>query len=225
MDESPPTAPLEVPLFPLPGVVLFPRIVLPLHLFEPRYRQMAADALAGAGYIALAHLKPGFCTLYYTLQAPIHPVVCLAQIRGSEKLADGNYNLLVQGVMRALVLGESADHVYRMARVEHMFPIELSRSVSTAARARLEAALLASCVSDEGQRRQWAELARRECSLEVITDVLANELPFSPLEQQVLLDEPDCLRRVELLISALDVLDAIRNARQRVGNSSSFEHN
>src|SRR5262249_59154767 len=63
-------------LFPLPNVVLFPRVVQPLHIFDPRYRQMTAHALASDRYLALALLKPGWAAAYQAKPA-IHPVVCL----------------------------------------------------------------------------------------------------------------------------------------------------
>src|SRR5947209_4114241 len=85
-----------VPLFPLPNVVLFPRAVLPLHIFEERYRAMMADALAGDRQVAMALLKPGWEKNYYARPA-IEPVVCLGRILSHERLPDGCYNFLLQG--------------------------------------------------------------------------------------------------------------------------------
>src|SRR5687768_2370471 len=68
-----------VPLFPLPNVVLFPRAVLPLHIFEERYKTMAADALAGDRLVAMALLRPGWEKSYYGRPA-IEPVVCVGTI-------------------------------------------------------------------------------------------------------------------------------------------------
>src|SRR5687768_725344 len=84
-----------VPLFPLPGVVLFPRAILPLHIFEERYKTMTADVLAGDRLLAMALLKTGWEKDYY--QKPeIEPVVCVGQVLTHEKLADGKYNFLLQ---------------------------------------------------------------------------------------------------------------------------------
>src|SRR5512135_1984732 len=88
---------LSVPLFPLPNVVLFPRAVLPLHIFEQRYKVMTADALAGRRMVAMAVLRPGWERDYYHKPA-IHPVVCVGRILSSEQLPDGNYNFLLQGI-------------------------------------------------------------------------------------------------------------------------------
>src|SRR5476651_2067777 len=91
---------LTVPLFPLPNVVLFPRAVLPLHIFEERYKAMTADTLRGDGRIAMALLKPGWEKCYYQRPA-IDPVVCVGTILSHEKLPDGTYNFLLQGAIRA----------------------------------------------------------------------------------------------------------------------------
>src|SRR4051812_17609204 len=95
----------SVPLFPLPNVVLLPRAVLPLHVFEERYKVMTADALRGERLVAMALLKAGWERDYY--QAPgIEPVVCVGRILSHERLPDGRYNFLLQGVMRARIARE-----------------------------------------------------------------------------------------------------------------------
>src|SRR5262245_20349927 len=82
-------------LFPLPNLVLFPHVIQPLHIFEPRYRQLLADALVDDRLMAMALLQPGWEKDYHQ-RPPIHPVVCLGRIFKEEKLADGRYNLLLQ---------------------------------------------------------------------------------------------------------------------------------
>src|SRR5213080_2405252 len=84
-------------LFPLPNLVLFPHVGQPLHVFEPRYRQLMADALDDDRLIALALLRPGWEEDYHK-KPPIHEMVCLGRINNEEKLADGRYNLLLHGV-------------------------------------------------------------------------------------------------------------------------------
>src|SRR5690349_8612910 len=78
-------------LFPLPNLVLFPHVVQPLHIFEPRYRQMMADALEDDRLLALVLLSPGWAEDYH--QAPaIEPLACLGRIVNEEKQLDGRYN-------------------------------------------------------------------------------------------------------------------------------------
>src|SRR5205085_1976564 len=87
-------------LFPLPNVVLFPQVVQPLHIFEPRYREMTADALADDRLIAMALLQPGW-EADYEGRPPIHPICCLGRIFAEKHLPDGRYNLLLRGLTRA----------------------------------------------------------------------------------------------------------------------------
>src|SRR3954471_16357024 len=94
-----------VRLFPLPNLVLFPHVAQPLHIFEPRYRQLMADALDGDRLIAMATLRPGWEEEYHK-RPPIHDMVCLGKIRQEKRLPDGRYDLLLQGVCRARVLEE-----------------------------------------------------------------------------------------------------------------------
>jgi len=109
-----------VPLFPLPNVVLFPGAVLPLHIFEERYKTMMRMALDGDRQIAMALLRPGWEKNYYGIPA-IEPVVCVGTILTHERLPDGKYNLLLQGVLRAQVAREYHVQPYRTADLQ---PIE-----------------------------------------------------------------------------------------------------
>ncbi|MFT3787155.1 MAG: LON peptidase substrate-binding domain-containing protein [Tepidisphaeraceae bacterium] len=83
----------------MPNVVLFPRAVLPLHVFEPRYRQMTADVLTGDKLIAMALLKEGWQKTYHG-RPEIYDVVCVGKVIGHEMLDDGRYNLLLEGSSR-----------------------------------------------------------------------------------------------------------------------------
>jgi|SRR5438876_2161655 len=108
---------LVIPVFPLPGVVLFPGTVLPLHIFEPRYRAMVADALAGARTIGMAMLKRGWEE--NEADPPIRAVGGAGEIVESEKLEDGRYNILLEGRYRYRILEEKPGETpYRLARVE-----------------------------------------------------------------------------------------------------------
>ena len=109
----------KTPLFPLPGATLFPNVLLPLHIFEPRYRCMVEDVLKSDRLIAIAMLKDGWESSYETKTCPIHETVCLAQVIADECLEDGKYNLLTQGVCRARLIGEEqTDLPYRIGQLE-----------------------------------------------------------------------------------------------------------
>lgn len=105
-------------LFPLPNLVLFPQVVQPLHIFEPRYRQMTADALAGDRLIGMVLLRPGW-EPDYDQRPAVHGVACLGKIIAEQRLDDGRYNLLLRGVARIRILHEVPhDKLYRAAAVE-----------------------------------------------------------------------------------------------------------
>lgn len=117
---------LEVPLFPLPNVVLFPRAVLPLHVFEQRYRQMTSDVLAGPKRVAMALLKPGWEKSYYG-KPELEPVVCVGAIVSHERLPDGKFNFVLQGQTRARIVREvRIERPYRMAELEALEEVPAS---------------------------------------------------------------------------------------------------
>jgi Lon protease-like protein len=99
--------PLWVPLFPL-NTVLFPGMALPLHIFEPRYRQMIAACLEDRAPFGVVLARP---ESLYGLEVP-HSVGTLARIEDYEQLPDGRYNLLARGMRRFRILKESRDHAY-----------------------------------------------------------------------------------------------------------------
>src|SRR5678815_4288930 len=106
-----------LPLFPLPNVVLFPNVFLPLHIFEPRYREMVADAIAGDRVIGMALLKPGWEDDYEG-RPPIFATGCSGVITHFERLPDGRYNIILRGVERFRILEEEESRSYRRAIVE-----------------------------------------------------------------------------------------------------------
>ncbi len=111
-----------LPIFPLSNVVLFPRIQTPLHLFEPRYRQMAEDALAGDRKIGMVVVPPEHVEEMRG-DPPIYPVGCAGVIVESQKLPDGRYNIVLAGTHRFRVLDEPegpAERLYRVAEVERL---------------------------------------------------------------------------------------------------------
>src|SRR5262245_187582 len=94
-----------LPIFPLPNVALFPGAALPLHVFEPRYRELVRDALAGKKAMGIARLKPGFESNYEGRPA-VFDVCGAGIIDGHRELADGRYDIVVRGVARVRILNE-----------------------------------------------------------------------------------------------------------------------
>ena len=105
-------------VFPLPSVVLFPGAAVPLHIFEPRYRQLLRDCLASDQVLALAQLAPGW-EADYAGRPPMKPVACAGVVGWSERLDEGRYNIIIQGVVRIRILEEHEPREpYRVIRAE-----------------------------------------------------------------------------------------------------------
>lgn len=125
-----------MPLFPLHVVTLMPQAVLPLHIFEDRYRQMVADALDGPGQIAMAIFRGDDWRADYEGTPPLREAVCVSQIMQHQKTSDGRYHVALHGVCRARILDEippSGDKLYRRAMLEPMglaTPADEARLVS-----------------------------------------------------------------------------------------------
>jgi Lon protease-like protein len=192
----------DVPLFPLPNLVLFPRVVLPLHVFEQRYREMTADALAGDRQIAMALLKPGYQS-HYEGCPPIEPVVCIGTITSQRQLDDGRYNLLLQGVRRARVLRENHQRSYRRALLRPLDEIPAMEIDLGPARQRIADILGRRPLADTPLGAELKKLAASPIPTAVVADVLAFHLLESVATRQALLAEADVRRRVERLAAAL----------------------
>src|SRR3954464_12844103 len=109
--------PATIPLFPLPSVVLFPNVCLPLHIFEPRYREMVADALDGDRMIGMVLLRPGW-ERDYERRPPIFPIGGSGLLTHKEKLPEGRYNLVLRGIERFRIVEEDHSRSYRRAAIE-----------------------------------------------------------------------------------------------------------
>src|SRR4051794_9356402 len=108
--------PSFIPIFPLPNVVLFPEVPLPLHIFEPRYRQMVRDALAGSGIIGMTLLRGEWEDEYHG--APeVYRVGCAGRIVEATPLPDGKFNIVLAGLREFEIVSEQRERAYRQASV------------------------------------------------------------------------------------------------------------
>jgi len=195
-----------LPIFPLPNVVLFPNVFLPLHIFEPRYREMVADALKGDRLIGMALLRPGWQN-DYDGRPPVYPIGCSGVIAHVDQLADGRYNLVLRGVQRYRILEEDDRLTYRRARIEQ-FPESTCRAEDMAAirdqRAKLDA-LLAPTI--ERSLADVAGEARIPAAMpdEDLVNALAQYLDLEPLEKQALLEQRSLRSRAESLVELLEM--------------------
>ena len=109
--------PPTIPIFPLPNVVLFPNVFLPLHIFEPRYRQMVDEALNGRSDHRHGAAAAGLGSDYEG-RPPVYPIGCAGVITHAERLPDGRCNIVLRGMEKFRIAGEEDGLPYRVASVE-----------------------------------------------------------------------------------------------------------
>jgi len=199
---------MEIPIFPLPNVVLFPHTLLPLHIFEARYRQMLADCLAGERRLAVVLLKQGWEADYYG-RPPVCSVAGAGEIVASEGLPDGRSNILLKGLGRIMIEGEiPSPKPYRIARASWLQDVYRSGS--------------------EGDLASGVDRLRRLCGdllgalpepvpalLEILTqrdapgvfvDRVSSLVMREPEERQRLLELSDVQQRIAEVIAYLEAL-------------------
>lgn len=187
----------RIPLFPLPGVVLLPGTLLPLHIFEPRYKTMVGDALAGNRTIGMAMLKPGWESR--ESNPAIYSVGGAGEIIESEQLEDGRYNILLEGRFRYRILEEAELGPYRAARVEEIASVPFSnaeeqRRISRTARKLFEA------IRGELELPPIPDAA---LAPERLASELALRLRYNPEELQTLLETDSVPARFGTLVSRM----------------------
>jgi len=203
---SEPFAPLEgfdgtARLFPLPNLVFFPHVMQPLHIFEPRYRQMTADALAGDRLIALVLPKPDW-EADYAGKTAIHAVGAIGTIVSDQKIDDGRYNILLKGLSRIRIHEEIAhDTLYRTARVERLLEAPLAGAALEKKWRRKLAELVPTWFAGQhAVLEQFRNLLSSDLPLGPLCDILAFALPLDIEVKQTLLEEVDVEKRLTRLL-------------------------
>jgi Lon protease-like protein len=193
--------PATIPLFPLPNAVLFPNVFMPLHIFEPRYRAMVADALRGDRIIGMVLLKPGFEANYEGRPA-VYPVGCAGVITHSEPLPDGRYNIVLRGIEKFRIVGEDCSRTYRLAHIEAVpEPVpEEDRQLLRRERERIEQLLQATIERSGSERRLPAAVGDED-----LVNALAQYLALEPMERQALLEREGVVARCHALIELLEM--------------------
>jgi Lon protease-like protein len=178
--------PKTIPLFPLPDLVFFPKTYLPLHIFEPRYRQMVLDAKSADRMIGMVLLKEGW-EKDYERNPAIYRVGCAGQMIKVEQMEDGRYNILLHGLKKFIVREEFFDRSYRRAAVEPFAVTKESMAIDRDLRAYLVRVL-----------KEYGQLAKIGQQIEMLVNAhpddeklvhtLSFALNFTPLEKQFLLE-------------------------------------
>ncbi|HET9372809.1 MAG TPA: LON peptidase substrate-binding domain-containing protein [Vicinamibacterales bacterium] len=199
-----------LPLFPLPNVVLFPGALLPLHIFEPRYRDMVADALDADRRLVMVLLRPGWEADYEGRPA-IYPVSCSGVIIHDEKLDDGRYNIVLRGLDRIRVVSEDHGRAYRRAAIELWPDAALDHGDRIAVRdlrGRLDTMLGLSAPSSSAapHRAMLASMPDED-----LVHALAQSLDLEPVEKQALLERDNLRLRAEMLVELLEMRKLLAN--------------
>jgi Lon protease-like protein len=194
-----------VRLFPLPNLVLFPHVMQPLHVFEPRYRELVEDALSDDRLVAMALLKPGWEPDYEGRPA-LFSTACLGRIVKDHRLPDGRFNLLLVGLRRLHLTRElPRSRLFRQAQVEIL--ADESPASGAARRARLKRKLVESfrkLVPNVAQaQEQFNQLLGDGVSLGTLTDVVSYALTLDQDVKIELLAETNVDRRARRLIELL----------------------
>lgn len=185
---------LRVPIFPLAGALLFPRTHLPLHIFEPRYREMVRDALAGDRLIAMVQPRDG--------EEPpaLFEIGCLGRILGSEELEDGRYNIVLEGITRIRIASEAdVTTPYRQVDADRsgfddddeIEPLAIVQRAEVEREAKLYADALGYVVD-------WQSVTRLDD--ELLVNSIAQIVPLDVGAKQALLEAGDVATRADLLV-------------------------
>jgi Lon protease-like protein len=189
-------------LFPLPTVVLFPSVFLPLHIFEPRYREMVADALSTDRLIGMVLLRPGW-ERDYEGRPRVYPIGCSGVITHADRLPDGRYNIVLRGVERFRVVEEDESRSYRRAIVEPLLegePAARDRAEIRTSRAKLESMLTPAVEKAGADPKMPAAMSDED-----LINALAQYLDLEPLEKQALLERPSLRSRAASLVELLEM--------------------
>jgi uncharacterized protein len=195
----------ELPVFPLPNIVHFPSVVVPLHVFEPRYRALVKDAMANDGRMALALLKPGYEDDYYGTPG-VYPITCAGQIINHKELPDGRYYMMVMGLGRIALQEQTQSEPYRKFRAKPLLESALHEPSAA-----LQIQTFFACLQQLAQTlpeitKAMKELSQVRANAGQLADVAASLFINEPAQRQSLLELLDPQLRLQRMTDALSEL-------------------
>ena len=199
------------PLFPLPNVVLFPDVFLPLHIFEDRYRMMVQDALSENRTIGIVLLREK--NSHVSRTPTVYDVGCSGLITHCDRMANGCFNIVLRGQERFRILEEDHSKPYRRAVVEYLTEPLPAAKVLRQKRERLEQLLTKRLTSTESVTWMASQMTDRD-----FINALSQYLELEPAEKQALLERHGLKERCQSLIDLLE----INNLTDRSGSSQSI---
>jgi len=194
------TLPDIIPIFPLPNVVFFPRMPLPLHVFEPRYRAMVRDAQRGPRLIGMALLRGDWQEDYYG-RPPIFATGTVGEMVRLEELADGRFNIVLRGLREYTIARELRRAEYREAAVTWRTPV--ADPLAPGARDAIRG-LVHRYLTILGKDVAESDLLRASVDDETFVNFLAQHLDVPPLEKQAMLEAGSFGERARRLADVLE---------------------
>lgn len=189
-----------IPIFPLPNLVFFPNTLLPLHVFEPRYKEMVQDSLGGDKMLGIAQLRPGWEQDYYGTP-PVYKTIGVGKIVRTDRLPDGRYDLIVEGLYRGHIMKEVMRGEYRVAEVEVLkeyIPLEKREEVD-AVFPLLQRTLYKIVGAFPEIEQSIKDKALINATPGILADLLSYAFVDNAYEKQSMLSELDVSRRLRLL--------------------------
>lgn len=209
--------PKIIPLFPLSTTVLFPKTHLPLHIFEPRYREMVRDALDANRLIGMVLLKEGW-EEEYDRNPPIYEIGCVGRMLYVQPLEDGCFNIVLYSLSKIVIRDQFFDKSYRQAWVEPVEAAQDPPKLLPLLRTEL-IALLRDYARLRGWQRQIESVLGLSLDDERLVHLFSSELDFTPLEKQLLLESESLLVQAKRLFDLLGFHIQERKASQRMSPS------
>lgn len=178
--------PQIIPVFPLPNFVLFPGVQVPLHIFEPRYREMVADVATAHRIIGMMMLKGEWERDYHAFP-DLYEIGCAGRISDFTKLPDGRFNLVLDGLAEFRVVREVRDRQYRQAEIQWSPTPAEKLALDDAAMTSLRELLIT--YLGESAREVWRSLVEQRGLRDAdLINFICFHLDVTPIEKQTLLE-------------------------------------
>ena len=198
---DPVSIPKVIPLFPLPNLVFFPRTYVPLHIFEPRYREMVQAAAASHRMVGMVLLKEGWEADYEGAPA-IFAMGCVGRMMNVQRLSDGRSNILLQGLRRFEIQHEVGAESYRQGRIvlkdlfqpDAALPTEIRREIVK---------VVAGLIRNREDGVALSAMLKQPIHDDVLVQNLSFALDFTSLEKQFLLESDSLIQQGRRLLDLL----------------------
>lgn len=196
--EGAPTT-IEIPIFPLPNVVFFPRTLLPLHIFEPRYKTMLSEVMQGDRRIGMVLQRVGSGGQLSGTQ--IHAIGGLGQVREAKELSDGTFDIVLNGLSRFRIVDVVTQEPYHRAAVE-VLP-ELYREQPKDHEMGQELVARYRDFAGKGMISEKEIRILRRSDLATVANSICSLVPISPSDRQLLLELDDIRARAEAALAVI----------------------